>query len=61
MRKRARHSGYSVFDEKGRRIAGGLDRETAVRIKDRAVQSGLRDVSLIRQGQDKQPGPRVFE
>jgi len=62
---RRRRSGaldsYAVYDGKGKRLAGAVDRETAARIKDQAVQSGMRDVSMIRSGQDKEPGPRRVE
>jgi len=62
---RRRRSGaldtYSVYDQRGKRLAGDVDRETAGRIKDQAVQSGMRDVSLIRKGQEKEPGPRRAE
>ena len=50
---------YSVYDSRGKRLVGNVDRETAVRVKDRATRAGMRDVTLIRRGQEgKEPGPR---
>jgi hypothetical protein len=59
-----RSTSYSVYDSKGRLLGGGknVDRDTAVKVKDRAVQSGMHDVQMIRRGQDgKEPGPRVLD
>ena len=54
-----RSKSYSVYDSRGKRLVGNVDRETAVRTKERAQQAGMRDVSMIRRGQEgKEPGPR---
>ena len=53
---------YSVYDARGKRLAGNVDRDVAVRIKDEARASGMRDVTMIRRGQEgKEPGPRRFD
>jgi len=53
---------YSVFDARGKRLVGNVDRDVAVRVKEEAKASGMRDVTMIRRGQEgKEPGPRSFD
>jgi hypothetical protein len=53
---------YSVYDARGRRLVGDVDREVASRVKSEAKAAGMSDVTLIRQGQEgKEPGPRSME
>lgn len=51
---------YSVYDSRGRKLVGGVDREVAVRYKQgHKTKLGERDVTMIRKGQEgKEPGPR---
>lgn len=52
---------YAVYDSRGKRLAGSVDREVAMRTKQQARQAGYRDVTVVRQGQEgKTPGPREF-
>lgn len=52
---------YAVYDARGRRLAGNVDREVAYRTKEQARASGERDVTVIRDHTDREPGPRRLD
>lgn len=53
---------YSVYSSDGKKLAGGVDREVAMRKKAEARGQGDGNVTVIRSGQEgKTPGPRNFD